>query len=498
MAVRICLAVDIGGSSIKMLTARYDGGKIEIIDQESVPNPPIVTEEHVYINIPNILGAIKGKLKGLHSSGIFPQTMGIDTFGNGYGLLNESLETEVLPYFYKDKRTKGILKKVEERLSLYELYQASGLYPTEVRVVVQLFHDACQPNDPIHSCKWLLPFPDLLNFYLTGCIRAEESMASVANLLDGNGEAWNKELFARLDIPTDIFPPLIKGGTILGALTPAVAEEVGGSLEVVAVTSHDTESALLAVPGLDESCVFASIGTSLIFGTRVNKVIRTEQGYKGAFKTMKGPFHYSLCRDFNAMWLFEKCMQEWRESDSTLSYDDVMAACVAAGENHTYLNVCDPMLRTENSCITEVIKAYCRMTEQSVPETIGEIANCILDSIVLQSLWSFRQVREITKRTSYKKLVAIGGGSKNRLLMQRLADALAIPVVTGSGVSSAFGNVLMQLYATGELADLQQIQAAAQGFSEGATFVPGEGSCDKWENALEVLNKIDNIRTFWR
>ncbi len=498
MSGRICFAVDIGGSGIKMLTVRSQGQNLEILDQSCIPNPPIQQSGHVYIDIPYILDAIENKLCFLFDNHIIPQTMGIDTFGNGYGFLNQTLALEELPYFYKDTRTKGIMGQINSHCSVYELYEKTGLYPTEIRVLMQLFLDASLPDSAIHRCKWVLLLPDLLNFLLTGQISAEESMASVASLLDVKGKCWNRDVFSLLNIPSEIFPPLISGGRVLGNLRSEIAKKVHGNLQVIAVTSHDTESALLSIPDLDEHCVFASIGTSLIFGTRVPTPIVTQQAFDGAFKIIKGPFHYSLCRDFNAMWLLEKCMQYWRETSSALDYSDIIALCETADENHTYLNVCDPMLRTESGNIIDKITEYCIRTEQEIPRTIGEIANCILDSIVVQSLWSFHQIQQITCRTSYHKLVVIGGGSKNRLLMQRTADALQIPVIVSSNSCSALGNVLMQLYATNTLSNLSDIQCAARHLFCGIQYMPQEKNGAKWNYALSILDKIDKIRSSWR
>ena len=498
MAERRCLAVDVGGSSIKMLTAHYTAGRIEIDDQRSVSVAPVVENGHVYIDVAGIVAAIKSYAGDLLPLGIAPQTIGIDTFGNGYGLLDERRVLLGRPYFYKDGRTKGILPRVADIVPLYDLYCATGVYPTEIRVLMQLFYDAQDPHHEIHRCWRMLLLPDLLNFYLTGQVRGEESIASVANLLCCSGDAWATEVIKKLKIPLGIFPELVKGGTLVSGLDRSVAREIGYGPRVVTVTSHDTESALLAAPQLDENCVFASIGTSIIFGARTRAPVISRQGFDGAFKTVKGPFYYSLCRDFNAMWLFEKCMQAWRADQPALSYEDVMDACTAAGENATYCNVCDPALRVEQGDMLRIITEYCRGTGQSVPSGVGEVANVVIDSMVLQALWSYRQIQQITGRETYRQVAAVGGGIRNGLLMQRLADALGIPVVTGSTVSSALGNVLMQLYATGEIKTDSERQQVLKNTVSSNTFYPHPACREKWEKALLILKKIDDMRKKWR
>lgn len=498
MSQRICLAIDVGGSSVKMVAGRYTDAQIQIIDQHNVSVAPITQNGHVYIDVPEIMAQIKSYASNLRIRNVAPQTLGIDTFGNGYGLLDQQQNLMELPYFYKDGRTKGILKKMDQTIPLYDLYCMTGVYPTDIRVLMQLFYDAESPDHWIHRAWRMLLLPDLLNFYLTGEIQGEESIASVANLLSCNGEEWATDVMERLHIPTRILPGLVKGGSTVHALKECIAQEIGYRPQVVTVTSHDTESALLAAPDLDENSVFASIGTSIIFGTRTTRPVISRQGFCGGFKTVKGPFHYSLCRDFNAMWLFEKCMQTWRKTQPGLTYEDVMDACRAADENEVFCNVCDPVLRVERGDMLQTVASYCADTGQKVPGTVGEIANCVLDSMVLQALWSFEQIQQITGCRTYKHLVAIGGGIRNSLLMQRLADALAIPVVTGSTVSSALGNILMQLYATGELNDFGAIQQVLKNSLSSNTFYPHPENREKWEKALLILNKIDKIRGVWR
>ena len=495
--MRGCLAADVGGGSIKMLAACCEAGQIRILDQRSVQVPPLARGGHIYVDVPGILAAVRGYAEEPIQKGMSLQALGIDTFGNGYGLLDERGDLMELPLFYKDGRTRGVLQEIEKRVPLWELYCATGVYPTDIRVLMQLFCDARDPRHAIHRSSRMLLLPDLLNYALTGQMHGEESMASVASLLSTGG-GWAVDVLDRLEIPSAILPELVKGGGAVHPLRDTVAGGLGRELQVVTVASHDTESALLAAPELDEHSVFASVGTSIIFGARTNEPVVSHQGFEGAFKTVKGPFHSSLCRDFNAMWLFEKCIQAWRRTQPRLTYEDVLEACRTAKENHTYCNVCDPALRVEQGDILQAIADYCRETGQTPPFGVGETANCVLDSMVLQALWSLRQIRQITGRNDFQRLVAIGGGTRNPFLMQRLADALAMPVVTGSVVSSALGNILMQLYAVGAVSDLGEMQQIAKHSFTSSTYSPRPAYHEKWEQALLQFETNDTIRGIWR
>lgn len=487
------IAIDIGVSSLKLLVAGMDGKQIRVYREQKLLNKPLEKNGNQFIDIFSLLEQIKNSIKEISFQEQQIFSIGIDTYGNGYALLNEEKSLIELPYFYKDDRTIGILEKISKRISLREIYQQTGLYPTEIRVLMQLFLEVLNQTFSIRECRYLLLFPDLLIFLLTGEIKAERSMASVASLLSSGGDDWCSQLFECLSIPVNIFPPLVEGGSQESKipLMPNVIKELGcKEMGLVHVTSHDTESALLAAPMLDQGYLFISIGSSVICGARTPQPVICDGGYLGRFKNVRGAFEQnSLCRDFSGLWLLEKCLRFWRKMEPDIGYAEIITACENSEDNDTYFDVCSPGICTCPDSLIENINEFCRKTGQTEVHSIGEIATCIFESITLEILWTFNQIKGLTLEQDFLGVSAIGGGVHNRILMQMIADAIQLPVYVGSDFSAAIGNVLMQMISSGELLTKRDVKDVAANSCGMSTFDPNAPSA-KWDIAIGRLLKF--------
>lgn len=490
------IAIDIGGSSVKVITAKLIGKKVGVLAELTLSNKPLALNGHLYIDIYNLYDSIKNAIGQLSKDGCKLDSLGIDTYGNGYALFDREMSMIGLPFFYKDGRTQDILAKIERTVPLREIYEQTGVYPTDIRVLMQLYYERITNSARMESGKHFLLLPDIFGYFLTGVSRAERSMVSVANLLSSKTGSWCLELMERLSIPTDIFPPIVEGGNVdaLLPLLPEVSEELHcKNMRLASVTSHDTESALLAAPMLDEGILFVSLGSSVICGAKTAMPVICDDGFMSGFKNMHGAFgSNSLCRDFSGLWILEKCLELWRHEDPHILYSDVLHACESAGENDTYIDVHDPYIRFFKGTMIEAIKKYCLCTGQPVVNSVGEIANCILDSIVLQVKWTFEQIKRLTGRSDFHGISAIGGGVRNRLLLQRISDALGFPLFAGSPYSSSIGNVLLQMYAAQELNSVDEIKEVASNSCDACMTTP-VGFQDKWEAALSRMEKYKQI-----
>ncbi|MGI6004107.1 MAG: rhamnulokinase [Christensenellales bacterium] len=486
---KIHVAVDIGGSSVKITASRFSGGTIEHLKEQTLPNNPLRLQGSLYIDIYYLYGAIKSALKEYLNLGFEPVSFGIDTYGNGYGVFNADAQMIGLPFFYKDARTQGILPLLEERLALRELYERTGVYPTDIRVLMQLFHEVRTGRQRMRQADRILLFPDLLAHFFTGKTQTERSMASVASLLGPDGD-WCRCTMRQLGIDAGLFGPLIDGGQNgVKRLLPSVCGELGTEdIRYVDVTTHDTESALLAAPMLDEEAVFASLGTSVILGARTPGPVISDEAYEGRFKNMRGAFgQNSLCRDYTGLWILEQCMASWRQEAPGLTYDDILSDCNAATENDSFFDVNHTAIRFYKGSLIDAIQIYCRDTGQRAPRTRGETALCVLESIALEAKWSFEKLKALVKNR-FSRISAVGGGVKNALLLQMLADALGLPLLAGSPFAATAGNVLMQLYALGDIKTVQGIAEVARNSCDGIKIEP-RGRGDKWERALARLEQ---------
>lgn len=487
---KVHVAVDIGGSSVKITAAGFRQGRIESLKEQALPNAPLSLGGHLYIDIYRLYGVIKDALRALCREGMQPVSFGIDTYGNGYGVLNGDGELMGLPFFYKDARTKGILEAFSQRLPLWDLYESTGVYPTDIRVLMQLFYDAQSGSDRLRQGKSVLLFPDLLAYFFTGEAYTERSLASVSQLLDRDG-AWCKGVMRKVGIPAELFAPLVNAAERgPRPILPSVQKELGGqAVSYIDVITHDTESALLAAPLLDERAVFVSLGTSVIFGARTAEPVVSGDSFAGRFKNMWGAFgRNSLCRDYNGLWLLERCMEEWKAADAGLDYGLLLEECRAADANDSYFNVNDTSIRFYKHKLTEAIRHYCGDTGQKIPQTRGEIALCVLESIVLEAKWSYERIKSLTGVLQYARISAVGGGVKNSLLLGMLADALELPLYAGSTYAATWGNILMQLHALGQLPSKEEVLSIAQGMCSAEKIEP-KGNPGKWESALRRLEQ---------
>lgn len=485
-------AADIGATGIKMAGAVFDGGRLVIRDMYSVPNLPKAAGNHEYADISHMLRTIKAGINRFGKQGVCV-SLGIDTYGNGYGILDASGNLIQEPYYYRDRRIDGIMDQVHRHYTDWQMYEQMGNYPVKTRALFHLYRDVLDRSPNILRGRCFLPLPSLLEYLITGETGTERTIASVMYLLDQKGEQWNFNVLEELGIPGKLLGPLTEPGIRKGKTADIFMEEAGGAgIPVISVAGHDTESALVAAPGLDQAKAFISLGTSFIFGTRVESPVVNKDSFRKGFKNMRGAFgNYSLCKDFPGFWILERCMDQWRKQTPDLSYHQVCAAAQESGRNRTFINISDDRFRVSEKDLTQVIRNYCIETGQICPEGMGEVSRCLFESYALYLRWCLKNLSRITGRI-YKELIAVNGGVRNKLLMQMFADAAGIPVVAGSPLASVAGNLLMQLYAGGEAGskeDLEQIAAAS--------WIPQvyeSSHSPYWEECLQYMEHIGLFR----
>lgn len=457
----IYAAADIGATGIKLVAGAFTGERLLIKDTCFAENPPVMTDGGECADIDRMLAVIKSGL-GRFGSSFRCISLGIDTYGNGYGVLDAQGKLIRQPHHYRDRRVDGIVEKVQEHYTDWQLYQLTGNFPVKTRGLFHLWQDVLEGSANIALGQCFLPLPNLLEYLLTGERGAERTIASVLYLLNQKGEDWNLPVFEKLGIPRRLFGPLSEAGSCRGKITKSFAAAAPiAKTAVVSVVGHDTESALLAAPGLTGNQVFVSLGTSFIFGTRVTAPVINEDTYQSRFKNIRGAFgSYSLCKDFPGFWILERCLERWRKTAPDLSYEGVCQAAQEAGKSTAFIHVGDDRFRVSTPDVEQLIHDYCRQTNQNPVAGIGGISRCLFESYALYLRWNLERLEAITG-TRYDELVAVGGGVRNHVLLQLFADVLGIPVIAGSPYASAAGNLLMQIYAAGEAGTPSQLNEIA-------------------------------------
>lgn len=499
------MAVDIGASSLKLLTAKLTGNKLSVSSLKHKSYSPLIIKGHYYVNIYNLFEIIRDEIRQAAMCGNMLSSIGVDTYANGYGYLDKEGGLLGLPYFYKDPRVLGILAKIKSIVPLEKIFLETGVILTDIRIFSQLYCDSVNKSSQLRLAKYILLFPDLFMNYLTGEYLAERSMVSAGNLLSIHTNTWCYSLLEKFYFPTEILPKIVDGGErslVLPVLQDLQNETCTKGLKYTVVLSHDTETALLTAPMLDENTLFISLGSSGICGMRTKDKVLNLQAHKFGFKNVSGAFgSNSFCQNFNGLWVLEQCFRFWKSSNPNLTYQYILNAAVAEEHNQTYIDIEHPILRTQSQSILESIAKYVSLTSQKQPTSIGGITRCILESLVLHIKEILEYIKEITELPEVKRITVIGGGVNNAFLMQMISDSLDLPLFSGSDCASAIGNILMQMYSRGFIDSLSDVQEVAYNTSNVKYYEPS-GKTHYWDyaftkhkenkNTLEMIENYDS------
>lgn len=496
MKTPVYVAVDIGATGMKMVAASFEDGRLQVLDTLSEKNPPLVKDGGEYADVKRMLEMIRRGL-GRWEAQYDCLSIGIDTYGNGYGTLDEQGKLLMLPHHYRDRRIDGIMEQVHAHFTDQELYEEMGNVPIKTRGLFHLYQDLLEDLPNIRQGKTFLPLPNLLEYLITGEAQAEKTIASVLYFLDRNGETWNERVLKKLGIPLAMFGTLAEPGTVKGTVSEAFAwrfrpedeehtEKIAG-IPVITVAGHDTESALVAIPDLNEEKMFVSMGTSFIIGTRVKEPVVNEESFRLGFKNMRGAFQtYSLCKDVPGFWILERCMEKWKEEIPDLDYAKVCQAVLETKENHTFLNISDDRFRVSEADILSVIEKYCVDTGQKTVKGMPAVARCLFESYALYIRHSMEALERLTGKT-YRCIETMNGGVRNPVLLQMIADACGIPVAAESPWASACGNLLLQLYAAGTAGSREELDQIAR--ASCTTTVYESNPSSEWEERLQYMRE---------
>lgn len=425
-------AVDLGASSGRVLVGNPDG----LEEAHRFPNRAVEVQGTLYWDI---LALYREILEGLRRAGPV-DALGIDSWAVDYGLLDAEGRLLGNPVHYRDSRTEKVIADVHHRVPPAELYAATGIQHLPFNTIYQLAADP-RAAQAAHA----LLIPDLLGYWLTGELGTELTNASTTALLDPGTGRWATEIAERAGVHIGLFPPLRRPGEHAGTLP--------GGTPLYAVGSHDTASAVAAVPATDENFAYISSGTWSLVGVELTAPVRTEASRAANFTNEIGvDGTIRFLRNVAGLWLLQECQREWEITDVT--------ALVAAAANlprTSIVDVDDPRFLPPGDMPAR-IAAACRERDQPVPRTPPEFTRCILDSLA----GAYRRALEAAARLSGKRIDVVhvvGGGSRNELLCQLTADACGVPVVAGPAEATALGNMLVQARAhEGTGADLATLR----------------------------------------
>ncbi|NNJ11478.1 rhamnulokinase [Chloroflexales bacterium ZM16-3] len=475
------LAVDIGASSGRVMLGRWDGQRFSLEELRRFWNGPVEQGEHIHWDAARLLAEIKAGLADYAARDGSPLAgIGIDTWAVDYGLLDAGGRLLCNPYHYRDRRTQGVPAQVDVIISPERLYAITGIQRLPFNTIYQLF--SAKGDSQLAAAETLLLMPDLLGYWLTGRRVAEYTNASTTQLLDARTRGWSFELTDALGLPAQILPPLVEPGTVLGNLLPELRDAAGlrHDVPVIATATHDTASAVVAVPGLDEGSAYISSGTWSLVGVELPAPILSAEA-RALSVTNEGGVGGTIrfLKNVGGLWLLQECQRQWERAGQVYSWPALLALAEQATPLRALVDPDAPEFLAPAD-MPAAIHTYCRETRQPAPDDIGGLVRCCLESLALKYRWVVEALEQLTGRT-ITTIRVVGGGSQNALLCQLTADACGRPVVAGPAEATAMGNILVQAVATGHLADIAAgRRAVAESFPQ-TTYLPQDSG--DWDAA---------------
>jgi len=480
-------AVDVGASSGRVMVGSVGPDGLRLREAHRFANVPVRLGATLHWDV---LALYRGVLDGLHAARRQTgrlHSIGVDTWAVDYGLLDASGALLGNPVHHRDGRTEGVMDAVLARIPAAQIYARTGLQFLPINTVYQLVSATGDPQMAI--ARHLLLIPDLLAYWLTGQRGAEVTNASTTQLLDVHTRAWATDLMERLDIPASLFPPLREPGAVIGHLVAAAQEATGldGDVPVTAVGSHDTASAVVAVPADSRRFAYISCGTWSLVGVELDAPVLSEASRRANFTNelgVDGTVRY--LRNVMGLWLLQESLRLWEHAGDRPDLDALLRAAAQVPAFRSIVDPDDPVFLPPGDMPARIATA-CEESGQPVPATPAHTVRCILDSLALAYR---RTVRDAQRLADHDVDVVhlVGGGSRNALLCQLTADACGLPVVAGPVEATAMGNVLVQARALGALSgDLGTLRGAVRGAHHLRRYAPS-GDATAWDAAAARLD----------
>ena len=483
------LAIDLGASSGRGIIGRFDGEKLTLEENHRFPNDPVMTTGRFYWDILRIFHEIKDSIRKCSISGDKDiKSIGIDTWGVDYGLLDKNGKLISNPVNYRDVRTEGIQEYTFKTVPKEEIYKTTGIQFMNFNTIFQLVSELKENPQVFETAKDLLFVPDLLNYFLTGEKRTEYTIASTGAILDVHTRDFAFDMLSKLGIPGSIFSPLVQAGTECAPLSAALQEETAISgAKVVHVGAHDTASAVVSVPAKGDDFIYISSGTWSLMGTEINSPIVTEDSLAADFTNEGGAYgKIRFLKNIMGLWIEQESRRQWAREGEKLSFDELSNMALASKPLQSFINPDDPSFTGPGDMPGRIVE-FCRKTGQHVPETKGEIIRCIFDSLAMRYRWTVENIdRMLGRKTPFINIV--GGGTKEGPLCQFTADACGRPVYAGPTEATALGNIAVQAIAAGEIKDLSEARHVIRNSFEIKLYEPKDTSM--WDDAYDRFLKV--------
>jgi len=483
------LAVDLGAESGRTMVGTLTDTNLALAETYRFPNDPVRLADGLHWDVLHLWSDIKTGISA--SSAKFEKkldSIGFDTWGVDFALLDKNKSLLFNPFHYRDARTDGMLDEAFKRMPRETIFKNTGIQFMQINTLYQLLAMVIQKSPLFDIAKTFVTIPDLFNYWLSGEITNEFTNATTTQCFDPHKRDWSTTILSTFNIPSHLFGPITDPGTHIGALLPGIKEEIGASAcSVIVPACHDTGSAVVAVPAQNQDFAWISSGTWSVMGAEVHMPIINEKALNYNFTNEGGVFGtWRLSKNITGLWLVQECRRTWQHKGEDLTYDEITQL---ASKAKPFLAVIDPddgiFLHPGN--MQERIQKYCADTNQVVPQTKGEIVRVVLECMALKYRWVLERLEELSGKR-HDPIHIIGGGTKNHLLNQFTADCTQRKVIAGPVEATAIGNILMQAIALGHLASLSEARALIRSSFAPEVYEPNTKA--GWDEAYSRLQKV--------
>ena len=479
----VMAAVDLGAQSGRVAVGRFDGERLSVTEVHRFANRPVRTGGTLQWDI---LGLYRDVLDGLRAAGREAgriDALAVDSWGVDFGLIDRNGRLVRNPVHYRDGRRAKAVSTVLDRVPARELYERTGIQLMPINTVFELAAMAMDDDPALAAGATLLLVPDLIHHWLCGARTSELTNATTTQCWDSRSGAWATDLLERLDVPTRLLPEVVQPGTRLGPLTHEVAEDTRlGDAAVFAVATHDTGSAVAAIPFGTPTSVFISAGTWSLVGAEVREPVITDTTFEANLTNEGGVGGtFRLLRNVTGLWLIHECRRAWGLEGHDFSFDQLIALAKEAPPFQSFIEPNDPAFADPGDMVAR-IRAFCTHTGQAEPVEPGAVVRCVLESLALKHAQTVDLLASVTG-TSPLELHVVGGGARNELLCHWTADASGRPVHVGPQEATLLGNLLIQAMSLGEIRSLAEAREIVAASFAPTTYEPDESAA--WHEARE-------------
>ncbi|GHV00551.1 L-fuculose kinase [Clostridia bacterium] len=488
------LAFDFGASSGRAIVGTLGGdGKLSLAEVYRFKNEPVTVGRDFFWDVLSLFKHCKNGLAKASMSGP-PTGLAFDTWGVDFGLLGKNGELLNNPFHYRHPHTADAIAELDGLYGgNYNLFRATGISMQPFNSLCQLYAMRRDGNVALKNAAKLLFMPDLFNYFLTGETFAEATIASTSQLAKPSGLQWCPEVFKPAGVSERILSPIVRPGFKVGKVMAAVKSEINlhRDVDVYAAASHDTASAVAAVPSREQDFLYVSSGTWSLLGTVLDKPILTEEAFLGGY-TNEGAAdgRIRFLKNIMGLWIIQECKRDYELSGEAIGFDQIAARAAAAPAFKCFIDPDDKRFFVPYK-MNDKIRDYCRETDQAAPDGIAEIGRCVFESLALAYREAVENLERIAGR-KYKCIYIVGGGSGNTLLNQLTADALGRPVYAGVPEATSVGNILCQAAGIGLIANLDEGREVARRSFEIKEYEPRDK--EKWDEQYARYKKVTGTR----